>query len=182
MQEACGDRPLALQPGMRVQGLHAGQCGDDGGAVARDWLEVCGEEVRLRRRDQRGASAPQPGAQCLPDGPQRAAAAILQEIDNGAVVGLAAHREVNPVLILPTGDHDFVAVVVVHDGGVPGARPAIEDITERSGVLTQVNVALERLQLLVHWPGPFKFFFLLSSSTMLWVFLAVGKKNGSEGA
>lgn len=59
---------------------------------------------------------------------QRHTLASLDEVDDGAVVPVVAHGEVNPVAIGGYGDDDLVPARVLHYGAVAAGGLAVEGV------------------------------------------------------
>jgi len=60
----------------------------------------------------------QPGPQLLAHSAELAVLALLDEVDDGAVIEVIAHGEENPVPVGASGDDDLVACRGAHDGGI----------------------------------------------------------------
>ncbi|CRI67050.1 hypothetical protein THIOKS13330056 [Thiocapsa sp. KS1] len=133
---------------VKQQGFHAGEFEQDTGAVAGDSGDLAGEEVGIGPGDM--ARPAQPRAQLLPHPAERAVPALLHEVDDRAVVEVVLHREVNPMPILGSGDHDLLACPGAHDDGVLRAGSAIEDIVLRRGILREIDECFEVVELFVH--------------------------------
>ena len=110
---------------------------------------------KLRKAWQGSGRPPDPRPQLLADFAQAQALPELHEINDGAVIPLIPHRKVN-IVAVGIELNDNLVSTVAHDGGPAPALPAIERVALSSGVFTQVDLALEVLQLAVprHDPLP----------------------------
>ena len=107
-------------------------------------LPLPGEEIRMGPGN--GLSATGPGPQLLAHPAELHPFSVLHEIDNGPVIGIVAHREVNPMAILAAGDHHLVPVIVAHHRRVARAGLPVQDIAEGGRILGQIDLALECFQ------------------------------------
>jgi hypothetical protein len=148
LKQDAGDMALLLEIAVPGQGFHARELAEDLRPVSGDGLDLAPEEVRMRPGE--GLPSPGPGPQLLAHAPELTALAVLNEIDNGAVIAVLVHGKVNPMPVLAARNDDLIAFGLAHDHGIARAGPAIEEVPLVGRVLGQIDIGFEVFQLGVH--------------------------------
>src|SRR5947209_7328755 len=142
-REQRGRQPSpALQVGVRDRIAHSLVFALDLRAVFGGYSQRRESQVKRRRRPA------EPLAQFLARLAEAQSLAVMDEINDRAVIRIVAHREVNVMAVSIALDDDLVAAPA-HDRGAAPALALIELIAYRDGILPQIDVSFELVQLRV---------------------------------